>query len=534
MTLSGSMMDRPLLLTDLVERAGRLFPDKPVVSRDGAGAVVRQGWGATLERVRRLSEALRARGIGPGDRVATLAWNGHRHLELYFAVPALGAVLHTLNVRLAPDQLGRIVDHAGGRVLFADPALECAHDLVKRASFDTVVALDGPAPEGWLSYETLLAAAPPMASFPSFPEDAAAALCYTSGTTGDPKGVLYSHRALALHTLAICLPDGFGLGERDVILPAVPMFHANAWGLPFAAAMTGAGLVLPGPRPDADALVELMVREEVTFAAGVPTVWLGVLDALRRRDEGMPALRRIHSGGAPTPPALVEAYRREWNVEIVTGWGMTELSPVGMVCHPRSGMVGWEPERLLPVRTSQGTPLPFVDLRIVDGAGGEVPADGESPGELQVRGPWVAGDYYGGGRRSRAGRTGAFDDGWLRTGDVATMDAHGYVRLVDRTRDLIRSGGEWISSVQLESALMDHPAVAEAAVVAVPDPRWQERPLACVVLRSHADEESLLRSLDGRFPSWWLPDRIVFLDALPHTATGKFDKKELRRRFGNG
>jgi len=537
--LTGVMMDRALLLTRLLERAGTLFPAKAVVTRLRDGSLHRQTWSGTLERVRRLAGALTELGVRPGDRVATLAWNTSRHLELYFAVPAVGAVLHTLNVRLAPGQLTRIARHAGDRVLFADPEFAVAARDLRDAGVEGIVALDGPDdgganPRGWLDYEALLAASTPVEAFPEWDENQAAVLCYTSGTTDDPKGVLYSHRALALHTLAIALPDGFGLGEADVIMPAVPMFHANAWGLPFAAAMTGATLVLPGARPDGAALVRLMASEGVTFAAGVPTVWLDVLEALRGGEARPGALRRIHSGGAPTPRALVDAYREEWGVEVVTGWGMTELSPVGMVCHPRGFMAGWDQERLAPVRTSQGTPLPFVEVRIVSEDGAEVPRDGETPGELQVRGPWVAGGYFAGEGEASGAPDGAFRDGWLRTGDVATLDAHGYVRLVDRLNDLIRSGGEWISSVRIENALMCHPAVAEAAVVAVVDVRWQERPLACIVLRTGAEPpspEELLADLRAHVPSWWLPDRVVFLDALPHTATGKFDKKELRARF---
>jgi fatty-acyl-CoA synthase len=342
--------------------------------------------------------------------------------------------------------------------------------------------------------------------------------------------VLYSHRALVLHTLGICLPDGFGLGEADVILPAVPMFHANAWGLPFAAAMVGATLVLPGPRPTPGRLVELMTSEKVSFAAGVPTVWMDVLESLRIQSRTLPEGLRIHSGGAPTPPALLEAYRTELGVEIITGWGMTELSPVGCVTHPRGEMAGWSPEELLPVRTSQGTPLPLVEARVVDPQGVPVPGDGVSVGELEVRGPWVTASYF----RSGAGTS--FRDGWLRTGDVAAMDGRGYLRLVDRTKDLIRSGGEWISSVQLEHALMDHPDVAEAAVVAVPHARLQERPCACVVLRSGADVDgpTLLAGLQGRFPRWWIPDDVIFVVALPRTATGKVDKRTLRLSLREG
>ena len=528
-------MDTPLTLTHLLERASRFFGRKSVVSVARSGSIDRLDWGRIEERVRRLADALLRLGLRRGDRVATLAWNTHRHLELYFAVPAVGGVLHTVNGRLSAEQVARIVAHAGDRFVFADPELAPLVEPVRGP--EKWVAMDGAPPSPrWLPYESLLKGSEPLAPLPALQETEAAALCYTSGTTGEPKGVLYSHRALALHTLAISLPAGFGVAESDRVLPAVPMFHANAWGLPFAAALAGATLVLPGPRPSPELLADLLEQEQVTFAAGVPTVWLAVLDELRQRPRALAPGLRIHSGGAPSPAGLIRGWEA-LGVEIVTGWGMTELSPVGMACHPRSGMEGWDAERLINVRTSQGTPLPFVDIRLVDADGVPVPADGETPGELEVRGPWVAAEYYRGAQPG-TGTGGpphdeAFRDGWLRTGDVATLDANGYVRLVDRTKDLIRSGGEWISSVQLENALMDHAAVSEAAVVAVPHPRWHERPVAYVVLRPGAELEStqaLLGVFDGRFPSWWIPDRIELVNAIPRTSTGKFDKKLLRAR----
>ena len=525
--MKGGMMEIPLTVPTLLERAATLFGGKDVVTAGDEG-VLRTPWRTVRDRSRALAAALPGLGVAPGDRVASLAWNHQAHVELYFGVPAAGAVLLTANVRLSPEQVATILAHAGAKVIFADAEFV---ELVDQASqgvpeLTTRVVLQGPPPSGWLAYDDVVAAGNADHPLPTLAEDDAAGLCYTSGTTGEPKGVLYSHRAIALHTLGICLPDGFALGEADTILPAVPMFHANAWGLVHAAAMTGSTLVLPGARPSPARLARLLEEEAVTFAAGVPTVWMGVLDELKARPRGRFPRLRIHSGGAPTPPSLLEAYRTELEVEILTGWGMTELTPVGMVAHPRGRMAGKDPAELISVRTSQGTPLPFVEVRLVDDLGRPVPSDGRTPGELEVRGPWVTGGYF------RADTPQAFRDGWLRTGDVATQDADGYVRLVDRTKDLIRSGGEWISSVQLEHALMDQPEVAEAAVVAVPDAKWGERPWAYVVPRSGAaaDPAALLAALEGLFPRWWIPDGVTFVEEIPRTATGKFDKKVLRRR----
>jgi fatty-acyl-CoA synthase len=524
----SAMMRFPLSPVHFIERAESLFGRRSVVTASPAGTEALP-WSRIASRARAASAALTSLGVEPGDRVATLAWNTHRHLELYFAVPAMGCVLHTVNLRLSSVQIAEVVRHGGARVLLADPetALAVDRDELGRAGIRHFVSLSGPeaAPPGWSAYETLLGPAP-RSSWVAIDEEAPAALCYTSGTTGEPKGVAYTHRALALHTLGICLPDGFGLSEADVILPAVPMFHANAWGLPYAAAMTGAGLVLPGVHPDAARYADLLASERVTFAAGVPTVWMEVLKELRARPRDLAPGLRIHAGGAPSPPSMIEAYREELGIEIVTGWGMTELTPVGMATHPRAEMRGWSHERLLPVRTSQGTPLPFVEARIVREDGTPVPSDGETPGELEVRGPWVTAGYY------RRDAPESFRDGWLRTGDVATRDAYGYFRLVDRTKDLIRSGGEWISSVRLEHALMGRPGVAEAAVVAVPDVKWQERPWAFVVLAEDGVEDvpGLLGPLEEEFPRWWLPERVLFVEAIPRTSTGKFDKKVLRAR----
>lgn len=536
--MKAGMMEYALSPVHFLERAHTLFGTREVVTA-GEDGTHRHDWSGIHERTGRLRSVLASLGVRPGDRVATLAWNGHRHLELYFGVPGVGAVLHTVNVRLSTEQVVRIVEHAESDVVFADPDFVPLVDEVaaRLPHIRRKIVLGQEAEDGWFSYDELLAGQQSGSPVEPCDEDEAAGLCYTSGTTGEPKGVLYSHRALALHTMAICLPDGFGLGEPDVILPAVPMFHANAWGLPYAAAMTGAGLVLPGPRPSPKRLAELMESERVTFAAGVPTVWMGLLEELRARPRRLAPGLRIHSGGAASPPGLIEAYRTELGVELIAGWGMTELTPVGMVTHPRGRMANAEPADLLTVRTSQGTPLPFVEVRIVDDEGSVLPHDGVTPGELEVRGPWVTGGYFrslasgASPEASSAEGPEEFRDGWLRSGDVATIDGDGYTRLVDRTKDLIRSGGEWISSVQLEHVLMDLAVVAEAAVVAVPDDKWGERPWACVVLRPGmaGKKEELLAPLREAFPKWWVPDEVVFMDAIPRTATGKFDKKALRK-----
>ncbi len=520
------MMDRPLTPLHFLDRAGQLFGNKRVIEAVDGDPLV-STWREVRAGAAARSDVLRSFGVRPGDRVAVLAWNTRAHLELYFGVPGAGAVLLMVNVRLAASQVAAVLaDAEPSIVVAAHEFTELADEAVAMWGGDVLrLVLSPSAPDGWTAWTS--GGDPGDAIQGSPHEEGAVAMCYTSGTTGDPKGVAYSHRALALHTMAICLPDGFGLGESDVILPAVPMFHANAWGLPHAAAMTGADLVLPGPRPTPALLARLLSECGATFAAGVPTVWMGVLEELRRRPRPLSPRLRIHSGGAPTPPALLEAYRTELGVEILTGWGMTEVTPVGLVTHPRGHMSRWEPEALLPVRTSQGTPLPFMETRVLDPQGQRVPADGQTAGELEVRGPWVIAGYYG------RDVPDAFRDGWLRTGDVATVDGHGYIRLVDRTKDLIRSGGEWISSVRLENLLMGHPAVAEAAVVAIPDPKWGERPVATVVLRDgrSADTAELGAALAGAVPSWWIPDRFVIVNEIPRTATGKYDKKALRAHY---
>jgi fatty-acyl-CoA synthase len=541
----GLMQDFPLTLPHLFERAERLFADKEVVTVTATGRD-RVTYGAWAERARRLGGVLEALGVSAEGRVATFAWNTARHLELYFAVPCTGRVLHTLNIRLTPEQLVYIVNHAGDEVIFVDRSL--ARVLLPLATqFDTVkhvvVMDDGtgdvPPIEGGSEvhdYEALLAAAAP-ADFTVDDEGRAASMCYTSGTTGNPKGVVYTHRSSFLHTLGAMAAGTLAIDEPDRVLPVVPMFHANAWGLAHAAVAAGASLVMPGPDLSPGAVAELIESERVTVAAGVPTIWMGALPELEGRDTT--SLRSIICGGSAVPRALSEAYRARVGLPILQAWGMTETSPVGAICHVKSTL-----DRALDangravLRTAVGQPAVGVEVRITRPESTSplepLPWDGDTPGELQVRGPWIAAGYHDDPRSSESFTS----DGWLRTGDIATIDPHGYIRLVDRAKDVIKSGGEWISSVELENELMAHHHVAEAAVIGVDDAKWGERPLACVVLRAEAaptayTKVELLTFLEPRVPRWWLPDEIVFIDQIPKTSVGKFSKRDLRRQLAS-
>jgi fatty-acyl-CoA synthase len=533
------MQDRPLTLDGFVERAERLSPNKQIVTAT-VGGVDRVTHGEWADRTRRLASVLDTLGISADGRVATFAWNTARHLELYFAAPCSGRVLHTLNIRLFPEQVTYIVNHAQDEVIFVDRSLlGLLAPLVP--SFTTVrhlVVMEDGAPvadvaglEGveLLDYETLLATAEP-AEFTVTDELRAASMCYTSGTTGNPKGVVYTHRSTYLHTMAAMFADSVGVSESDVILPVVPMFHANAWGLAHAGVAAGSTLVMPGPNMVPSALAGLIESERVTLAAGVPTIWMGVLPELAGRDTS--ALRVIPCGGSAVPKALSEAYRAQVGLPILQAWGMTETSPVASVAHVVSWLADGTDEELADLRSTQGRPLVGVQLRIADQATGEeLPWDGVSRGELQAAGPWITASYHDDPRSPESFTA----DGWLRTGDVAVITADGYVRIVDRTKDVVKSGGEWISSVELENEIMAHPAVAEAAVIGVPHPKWSERPLACVVVAPDAElsAEELLEFLDGRVAKWWLPDDVVFIDEVPKTSVGKFSKKDLRDRFAD-
>ncbi len=532
--MDGLMQESPLLLTHMLERAEQLAPAKQIVTAAG-GTRRRRTYSDWASRCRMLAGALDQLGVSAGARVASFAWNTDNHLELYFGVPCSGRVLHTVNVRLFADQISYIVGHAEDEAVFCDRSLApvLAELLPTLTTVRHVVLMDDGAEDTIddprvVEYEEVLASAEP-ADFGPLDEGRAAYMCYTSGTTGNPKGIAYSHRSAVIHTYGVMVPDAFAVSERDVLLPVVPMFHALSWGLAHAGVASGATLVMPGNDLSPPALGGLIEAERVTLAAGVPTVWLGALDELAGRDTS--ALRDIVCGGSAVPRALSEGYREKLGLPITHAWGMTELHPVGTVNRTASWLDELDAAELAELRTSQGRPLLGIDLRIAHLESGEpLPADGTSRGEIQCRGPWVARDYYDDARSGDS----FTDDGWLRTGDIATMDANGYVRIVDRTKDLVRSGGEWISSVDLENELMAHPAVAEAAVIAVPDPKWHERPLACVVARNEAELSAgeLITFLRDRVPKWWLPDQVVFLDELPRTATGKFSKKELRERFG--
>ena len=531
------MQDVPLTLPHFFGRAEQLFFDKEIVTATATG-LERTTYGSWAERARRLGGVLDDLGIREDGRVATFAWNTARHLELYFAAPCSGRVLHTLNIRLFPEQLVYIVNHAEDEVIFVDRSLVALlWPLVDQLETvrHIVVMDDGkgevPSPDGGRAvhdYEDLLGAASPV-DFVVDDEGRAASMCYTSGTTGNPKGVVYSHRSTYLHTLGTMVTSGLGVEESDRILPVVPMFHANAWGLAHAAVASGASLVMPGPDLSPPALANLIVDETVTIAAGVPTIWMGVLPELAGRDTS--SLRAIPCGGSAVPRALSEGYRQQVGLPITQAWGMTETSPIASVGRIKSTIdAELDDEGRADLRTTVGQPSICVEARIVrPGSTESLPWDGESSGELQVRGPWIAAEYYD-DERSPDSFT---EDGWLKTGDVAVIDRHGYIRLVDRTKDVIKSGGEWISSVDLENELMGHPKVAEAAVIGVPHPKWAERPLACVVVKPGEEltKEEVLAFLEDRVAKWWLPDDVAFVEEIPKTSVGKFSKKDLRDKF---
>ncbi|RNF34437.1 long-chain-fatty-acid--CoA ligase [Paracoccus methylarcula] len=534
--MNGTMMHQPLTTGSLIGHAARYHGGTEIVSVETAGGIERTTWAGVDANARKLASALDRLGVSPGARCGTIAWNNRRHLEIYFGVGAGGRVTHTINPRLAPDQLIYIVNHAEDEVMFFDRTfLPAAAQLCQHFKTVKHCVLMGPRDEeavgmieGLLFYDELIETGDPDYQWPELDERSAAALCYTSGTTGNPKGVLYSHRSLVMHTLGANQPDGTCISAMDALLPVVPMFHVNAWGVPYVAAMAGARLVMPGPKLDGESLVKLLNNEKVTVAFGVPTIWMGLLAALRSSGEKLPHLVRSFVGGTALPPSMIDAFREEFEVELIHAWGMTETAPVATLnklLYKHRELPLEERRRL---RHAQGRPLFGVELRVVDEQGTRLPDDGESQGNLQIRGHWIVESYFG---KSESALT---PDGWFDTGDVATLDPDGFMVIRDRAKDIIKSGGEWISTVDLENIAIAHPGISNAAAIAAYHPKWDERPvLICVRAEgANIDEAELLASYEGKVAKWQVPDRVIFADTLPIGATGKVQKNKLREEYG--
>jgi len=538
--MKGLIMDYPLTLTQFFERARKIFHRKTMATRVPGVGLWRYTYADYADRVCRLSAALAKLGLAKGDRVGTFAWNSHRHMEVYFAAPLMGMVLHTVNIRLSPQDITYIINHAEDRVLVVDASLWHLVEPIRKSLTSVkhfIVMKDSPdaqIPPGTLDYEALVADATPVETWPKLDETDAAGMCYTSGTTGHPKGVVYSHRGVYLHCFASSTVDVLGICERDVILHIVPMFHANAWCVPFAGVMNGSTQIFGGPNPQPRDIIEIVHNERVTLVGAVPTVWIAIQAILEKEPRwDISSIRCIPIGGSAAPRSLIELFDKEYGAYMLHAWGMTEMSPLGTVSRPRSYADSLPDDERYNIRAKQGAMVAGVDMRIVDDSGKIQPWDGKSVGEIQVRGPWITSGYY----NNPAGAAQFTEDGWFRTGDVASIDPEGYVQITDRTKDLIKSGGEWISSVDMETSIMGHPKVMEAAVIAVPHERWQERPLACVVPKPEhkgsLTEKEILDYLTPLVAKWWLPDEVVFIDAVPKTSVGKFDKKVLRERFKN-
>ncbi|MEQ8570524.1 MAG: long-chain-fatty-acid--CoA ligase [Deltaproteobacteria bacterium] len=530
------MMDLPLLLSNQIEFAAKFHPSVECVTRTVEGPIHRSNYGEIHRRSKKLANALAAMGVKAGDRVATIAWNTHRHLELYFAVSGMGAILHTINPRLPPDQLKYVVGHAEDTALFFDTTFTKLAQLLAASgsSIKSYVAMtdDAHRPadfEAAQAYESLIADASEDFAWPQLDENTASSLCYTSGTTAEPKGVLYSHRSTVLHSYAVCMADTLAISAKSVTLPIVPMFHVNAWGVPYAAVMSGSKLVFPGPGMDGNSLIELIETEKVTSLLGVPTVWMGLLAAARAAGKRFDTVDTVTIGGSAVPPSMIEAFEKEHGARVIHAWGMTETSPLGTanVLLPKHADLSEAERRQIEIK--QGRPIFGVDLRIVDDAGKVLAHDGETSGHLQIKGPWVASSYFK--READANHV----DGWFYTGDIATIDADGYMHITDRSKDVIKSGGEWVSSIGVENAAMRHPKVAQAAVIGVPHPKWQERPLLIVVKAPDQEvtKEELLEFLGQHLTKWWLPNAVEFVDALPLGATGKVLKRKLREQYAD-
>ena len=538
--MQGLMMDRQLTITSIMEHADTNHPGAEIVSVTRDEPRHRYTYGEAFRRTRRLANALLDYGIRPGDRIATFAWNDYRHFELYYAIAGIGAVTHTVNPRLFPEQVSYIANHAQDRLVFVDPlivaVLEKIRDDLSAVEAFIVLTDDERLPDTDLpnvqSYESFIARHADRIDWPDLDEKTACCLCYTSGTTGNPKGVLYHHRSMVLHTLTGIAPDVLNLSARDVVMPVVPMFHVNAWGLTYGAPAVGAKLVFPGPKMgDGATLQALIEEEEVTFSAGVPTVWLNLLKYLAETGKEVESLQRVVIGGSACPRSIMEEFEERHGVYVRHAWGMTEMSPLGTVNVLKRETLQRSREDQYQVRVKQGIPPYGVEMKVVDDDNNELPRDGQSTGLLKVRGPFICSDYYQAGVASDA--HGA--DGWFSTGDVGSIDAEGYLQITDRSKDVIKSGGEWISSIELENAAVGHPDVAEAAVIGMPHPKWGERPLLILVRKEGREvtKEAMLDWLQDKVAKWWLPDDVVYIDEIPHTATGKIQKTELRKRFGD-
>jgi fatty-acyl-CoA synthase len=535
--LHGLMMDAPLSIHSLIEHAAKFHGKTEIVSRSVEGPIHRYTYEDSYARVGKLANALRRLGVASGDRIATLAWNGYRHFELYYAISGMGAVCHTINPRLFHDQIAYIVNHASDRIIFLDltfvALLEPLQDELTGVEGYVVMTDRGHMPEtdlkGAISYEELIEGESDQFAWPDLDERAAASLCYTSGTTGNPRGALFTHHSTVLHSFAIALPEIFSLSTRSVMMPAVPMFHVNAWGLPYACPMTGAKLVLPGPRYDGEAVHELMETEAVNTCAGVPTIWGMLLEFLRKSGKALSHKPSVVIGGAAPPLSMIKGFEEEYGCNVYHAWGMTEMSPVGTCGKLPPSMDDLSKDERYAVKIKQGRAIYGVEMKIVDGDGNTLPHDGKAFGELLVRGPWVISAYF----EDEESTAAAFDGGWFRTGDVSTIDEDGFMQIVDRSKDVIKSGGEWISSITLENTAMGHPGVSEAAVIGIHHPKWDERPLLVVVPAGDQPPApaDLIEYLGASVPKWWLPDDVVFVEELPHTATGKVSKKQLRERL---